>query len=64
LPEWKNKYIAMDSDGCWYSYNGKPPIRLDMGTPVNGSIIPLDYEPKGYNGDWKDSLMKNPKQEQ
>lgn len=69
LPQWTNKWIAMDEDGEWYCYETKP-VAENSGTfviesnPLETQVyacrIPKKFEPVGYTGTWEDSLTKNP----
>lgn len=63
LPKWVN-WIAMDSTGFWYCYQDEP--EHDSDYPIwigsKGSIdIPIEYYPKNFTGDWKESLFEVPK---
>ena len=53
-PEWAN-YLAMDQDGCWYWYVGRPEL---------GKVEWLDYTrfqlASEIGSSWKDSLEKRP----
>ena len=59
LPQWADKWIAMDADGEWYCYSEKPDmnsrnkVHLSHG---NTTRIQADFAPKNYSGNWKDSL--------
>jgi hypothetical protein len=61
LPAWMD-WIAMDDDDEWYAYPGMPSQskRLSYWDGDKDLLIPEDYAPKGYTGDWKDSLMQRP----
>lgn len=61
LPAWLN-WIAIDDDDEWYAYPGMPSQskRLSYWDGDKDLLIPEDYAPKGYTGDWKDSLMQRP----
>lgn len=65
LPAWCNKYIAMDRGGEWFAYSMAPyksseyPIWCAQKREEN-ALIPEDYTPKNFKGDWENSLFKNP----
>lgn len=60
LPAWSN-FIAMNEDGNWYHYSDKPCLYYDFWSGFyRYGIIPLEYAPKNYTGDWKDSLHERP----
>lgn len=63
LPAWVNNYIAMDKDGSWYAYSMEPEKLtklLSWRNPWDAILIPKNYIPKNFKGDWEDSLFKNP----
>jgi hypothetical protein len=62
LPPWMN-YISMDKDGVWSAYVVEP--KIAKGYWMNEVFLQIvrDYEPKGYTGDWKDSIMQRPEGE-
>ena len=62
LPKWADKWIAMDTDGGWYSFSKKPMPAEDHQIWLSelggvSSAIPVRFCPKNYKGDWKDSLF-------
>lgn len=68
LPAWCDYAIAMDEDRRWFSYNKVPAKYDELGawgviieSNLNYITIPIGYSPKDYKGDWKDSLLINPK---
>lgn len=63
LPAWADQFIAMDQDGRWFSYPDSPTFNKnrEVWGRGNHTTIPLGYFPKGFTGDWTESLMKNPK---
>lgn len=63
LPEWLNKYIAMDENGDWHCYAEKPKRYSNQWLvlkEIDSIEIPKEYAPE-FKGDWKYSLLKNPK---
>lgn len=63
LPKWRNGYIAMDADGVWYAYSNEPTQEGAWCCYHNDEaeiVIPKEYQPKNYTGDWTDSVFKNP----
>lgn len=64
LPAWADMYIAMDKNGDWASYPDSPVLDIEEEVWDTGGyfiLLPTDYFPKGFTGDWTESLMKNPK---
>lgn len=62
LPKWADKYISMDNIGRWYCFDGKPyAVRYGWIGFKWISQIEDSFYPKNFNGNWKDSLFKNPK---
>lgn len=60
LPAW-TRFIAMDSNGEWFSYDVSPSRGLSTWLVAEDHVsIPDEYAPKNYTGDWKDSLRENP----
>ncbi len=60
LPAWA-EWIAMDLNGTWWWYCDDPRPRgavCYVGGEDNCSIIPEEYAPKNFTGDWKDSVHK------
>lgn len=64
LPAWANNYIAMDQDGAWFAYSKNPEKRMELFAWRSGYglaiLIPEEYAPKNFKGDWENSLLKNP----
>lgn len=59
LPAWANKFIAMDSDYVWVAFIDEPDECLtdwQVGDESYACPIPLDFAPKNFQGNWKDSL--------
>jgi len=50
--------------GEWYSFSCDPIIDGSAWYANGANLIPREYEPKNYTGDWKDSLRMNPKYEE
>lgn len=67
LPKWADRYIVMDRHKDWMCVESKPLIRYENSNAwtarahSNYNIIPENFYPKNFTGDWKDSLFKNPK---
>lgn len=61
LPAWCNKYIAMDSNGKWFSFNCVPFKNVGGWSSKDFYVrIPQEFAPKNFKGDWENSLFKNP----
>jgi hypothetical protein len=62
------KFIAMDEDGKWSGYLEKPDMVNNYWWPrqnpypISINLI-SEHRPKGYTGDWKDSLFERPHEE-
>lgn len=60
IPPWFN-YIAMDKDGAWTAFREKPKTHALYWAGGGAELcVPLDYEPKGFVGNWEDSLYRRP----
>jgi hypothetical protein len=60
MPAWA-KFVAMDSDGCWFWYE-KEPFIGEVRWQCNSEYydgIPTKYAPK-WDGDWRNSLTERP----
>jgi len=70
LPKWADRFIAMDEHKHrWCAYSNKPiqfeAIWIEQSRESTlWLVIPVNYAPKNYTGDWKDSLRMNPKYEE
>ena len=63
LAAWTSN-IAMDEDGKWWAYAGKPHLHTywwDATGDNEAELIPQNYHPKNYTGTWQESLHVNPK---
>lgn len=61
LPSWINAYVAMDRCGGWWSYSKKPFKEYDYFTSTGKTIRIPSHLTTPFEGDWRDSLIKNPK---
>lgn len=57
LPAWANKFVTMDADYRWTCSDSKPERRNRGWDSTNYAMwIPPEHNPKGFDGEWKDSL--------
>lgn len=62
MPAWAN-WATIDENGEVWWWETKPEKSSDawINRPFKGGIIPIQYAPTNYTGDWKDSLVERPK---
>lgn len=63
LPLLKKGWVAMDGGGQWFWHNKKPVTRLEDGDGLwvvltgYSCELPVCFNIKPFDGDWKDSLI-------
>lgn len=54
-PYMRKGWVAMDKDGCWSFYEGKPSMNYDYWGRIDYVELPFDIEPVD---NWKESLIE------